>query len=217
MRPRDRPALSIPRCGQPKAQFPLPAHACDRHEKARVELRTVCGEGVDLVGGVQASAEPIASPPCGDTAEWNHVSLAWCPLALHPQQPRSEIEDQVVPRSFPERPEHDDAELGRRPGDGLLGDVALLVAGEDRPKVPRELPGTSWLVRSCNGCDCVVTMGLEARVGRPESISQPGRWPPGPGRSTAPPGSARRPSPTGGSARRPRPRSARGTRARPGR
>ena len=148
--PDDRAALVIARLGHAQADQALTPGSLDGNEVAGVEVRAVRGEGVDLLGGVPARSKTLARAPARSAAQENDVTRPRSPLALHPEQPLTKVQDEVVARALAQGPVDVDPELGRRPGDGLLRDVPLLVGGEDRPKVPRELPWTPWLVRSCN-------------------------------------------------------------------
>src|SRR5680860_1809941 len=77
-------------------------------------------------------SDAVDSPPPRLAHDVDHLSPPRRPLALHTQQPRTQVEDQVVARALAHRAENDDAQLRGGVRHRELGDVPLLVCGEVR-------------------------------------------------------------------------------------
>jgi hypothetical protein len=118
--------LSVLRWRQPQMGDGLACDVVDRNVEARVELGAVGSYPVDLghrVRRANATGRRVARCP---RANDDHVAFARGPLALHAEQLRPEVEDQVVPAALRERPSDHDPRLDRSRVDSRLGDRALL-------------------------------------------------------------------------------------------
>src|SRR3989304_1710016 len=65
-------------------------------EETAVELVAVGGDPVDLVRAVRALQLTVARPATGVATHDDYIALPDSPFALNPQQPRAEVEDEVV-------------------------------------------------------------------------------------------------------------------------
>jgi hypothetical protein len=156
--PFDPELLIVPRRRDPQSNFTRRA-LVDGKEEAPIELLAVRREGVDLVGRVFA---PQESTPCAAAriaADDDDVSVSPSPFALHAPQPRSAVEDQVVPLVTVGTKDAD-TELDRRECDCRFGDGSFLI----RCHVGQPSSRLGWAV---SGSDAVCGATLSPRERKP--------------------------------------------------
>jgi hypothetical protein len=98
----------------------------DRKKEAAIELVTIRSEGVDLVGSVETSNQPLLGAAIRIAANNNDIAVPGRPLALHAAQFRAEVENQVVPL-VPDGAENANAEFDCRQCDRCLGNRSFLI------------------------------------------------------------------------------------------
>src|SRR6266851_5703895 len=104
----------------------LPVEFGDRQQVARVKLRTVDADRVDFARVICGPHMSVGRAAAGADPNDDDIALPRRPLALHPQQLRVQIEDQVVALSLAQRARDADVQLDGRGGELRLGDVAFL-------------------------------------------------------------------------------------------
>ncbi|HSD23132.1 MAG TPA: hypothetical protein VLB79_02270 [Solirubrobacterales bacterium] len=125
-------SLGVPWWGQTQMQLPLPRNDLDRNDEDLTEIAAVNGKRIDLIGRVGArhvSAWRI-SRAADANADDSEPLLERAPLALHANQPLTQVEGKVIASMFRHRPENLDAELDGLEGDRSLSDVPLLVGAQ---------------------------------------------------------------------------------------
>ena len=76
----------------------------DRQVEALVYLRTVRRERVYLSRFVRTTTKPRGRPAAGIRPDDDHIAVKGSPLALHPVEAVSEVEDEIEPGAFSHRP-----------------------------------------------------------------------------------------------------------------
>jgi hypothetical protein len=71
----------------PKLNVRLAAKAMERKKETAIELATIRGERIDLLVGIEASAETVAGSPGGIAAHDQDVAVPAGPLALNAPEP----------------------------------------------------------------------------------------------------------------------------------
>ena len=107
-----------------------PFEDLDRHVVATAELGRVGNDRIDLVGRVAAMQESSLRSPTRATANDHDIPHRSGPLALHANEARPEVEDQVVALAVGQGLEHADTDFGGDVGNCELRDRALLVGRE---------------------------------------------------------------------------------------
>lgn len=103
----------------------------DRQIEALVDLRTIRREGIYLTGFVGTTTETFCCPATGVRPHDDHIAVKWSPLALHPVETVSEVEDQIEPCALCHRPIDVDAKLDRSSRDRELRNRALSIRREN--------------------------------------------------------------------------------------
>jgi hypothetical protein len=75
----------------------------ERKKETAIELATIRGERIDLLVGIEASAETVAGSPGGIAAHDQDVAVPAGPLALNAPEPSVEVEDEVVAAALRDR------------------------------------------------------------------------------------------------------------------
>jgi hypothetical protein len=132
-RPVDSQSLVVPTRDKPKTQFGVTVEPISGNEEASIQFRAVCGDRVDLGCHVRTFAEALAGSSRRVAPNRHYVTVARRPLALSANEPRSKLEDQVIPTTFNEWPVNADAKIDRRVDDRRLGNCAFLVGGKHQP------------------------------------------------------------------------------------
>jgi hypothetical protein len=125
-RPIDPGSLIVPRGTSPELDCTsMPKHR-KRKEVAAIRVGTVRGEGVNLVGGIRAPEQASSISSTRVTTHDDHVGGQPAPFALHTDELRTKIEDQVVALDGVRRP-NANPQLCGLPRDLQLGDDTLLI------------------------------------------------------------------------------------------
>jgi hypothetical protein len=122
--------LVVLRRTQAKHDLNAPLEELIRKEVAALHVRAVRGKCVDLAGEIDTSDESVAIPAARVTTDHHNIAMARSPLALHPQEAISDVEEHVVSPTLSSRPINVDAQLERFKHDRGLSDVPLLIRRE---------------------------------------------------------------------------------------
>lgn len=99
----------------------------DREQVALAEIGAIGSNSVDFIGRIRRTHVSTRAQVVPAQMDDNYVSLSGRPLALHPDKPIANIEDEVVPAVLRHGPEHRNAELDRGRCDPCLGNRSLVV------------------------------------------------------------------------------------------
>jgi hypothetical protein len=129
--------LIVSRRSETKSNFLHSFRMSNRHEETPVKFQGVEREGIDLISRVKPADQTMAVATSSAAAPNQNVAVPGCPFALNTNQPRVEIEDEVVPSSFSRGPKDLYSKQCCLQRDGHLGNRSLLIRCHTRQPTER--------------------------------------------------------------------------------